>query len=137
MREPIFIAMKRANPRNARKQAPEWVGKLLKVPNGFLGFESNEDCRVRLMIDEVLYEMIETEFRLWSFHLYYDKAFEPTESLVVRFGRALIASAKPVSKSAIIDWKMIYDARKESGEFRSDMYLKRKDDEDSDEDNEE
>ena len=131
MREPVFIEMKKANTKKARRQAPEWVGKLLKVPNGYLGFESEQDCSARLMIDPDLFRIVENEFRLWSFHLYYDKAFKPTVSLAVRFGRALIASAQPVSQAAIISWKMIYDAKKESGEFRSAKYkyLKHDDDE--------
>lgn len=132
MREPIFIERGKCGClRKAWRMAPDWVVRMLKVPNGYLGFESQEECNRRILIDDEIFKSVENEFRLWSFHLYYDMSFVTIPDLTVRFCKALLASAQPVSKQKIIQWKSTYDAKKESGEFRSEKYkyIKQKEEE--------
>jgi hypothetical protein len=48
---------------------------------------------------------IEDRFRLWSFHIYYQKSFADEMDATVRFARALIASSQPIrDRQAVIDW---------------------------------
>jgi hypothetical protein len=43
----------------------------------------------------------EDAFRLWAFHVYYDKAFAHEQNLTVRFANAIVASSRPVKNPAL------------------------------------
>ena len=48
---------------------------------------------------------IEDEFRLWSFHIYYQKSFAAEIDLTLRFAKALIASSQPIrDRQTVIEW---------------------------------
>ena len=48
---------------------------------------------------------IESKFRLWSFHVYYEKSFAAETSSTLRFVKALVASCQPIrDRQAVIDW---------------------------------
>jgi hypothetical protein len=48
---------------------------------------------------------IEDKFRLWSFHIYYERSFANEIDPTLRFVKALIASAQPIrDRQAVLDW---------------------------------
>ena len=48
---------------------------------------------------------IESEFRAWSFHVYYRRSFKDERNHIVRFIKALRASCQPIrDRQAVIDW---------------------------------
>ena len=48
---------------------------------------------------------IEDDFRLWSFHVYYNKSFADELDLTVRFAKALMASVQPIrDRSLVEEW---------------------------------
>ena len=61
------------------------------------------------MADEQ-WESIEDEFCVWSFHVYYEKSFASEADLVLRFVKAIVASAQPIrDRRLVYDW---YEKRK-------------------------
>ena len=52
-----------------------------------------------------VWEEIEDKFRVWSFGVYYQKTFAEEPDLMLRFVKALVASAQPIrDRQAVIDW---------------------------------
>lgn len=48
---------------------------------------------------------IEGRFRLWSFHVYYQKSFANETDSTLRFVKALLASCRPIrDRKAVIEW---------------------------------
>jgi len=51
------------------------------------------------------WQRIEAKFRVWSFHVYYEKSFASEPDLTLRFVKAIVASAQPIrDRRAVIDW---------------------------------
>jgi len=56
---------------------------------------------------------IDGKFRLWSFHVYYDKSFADETDSTLRFVKALVASCQPIrDRQAVIDWHSKHRHRK-------------------------
>ena len=56
-------------------------------------------------IDPELYEKIELEFRVWSFHVYYKRSFKEVRDHEMRFVKAFMASRRPIrDRQAVVDW---------------------------------
>ena len=48
---------------------------------------------------------IENRFRVWSFHVYYARAFKLERDHVARFVKALLASARPMrNPELVLEW---------------------------------
>ena len=51
------------------------------------------------------WQRIEDAFRVWSFHVYYEKSFASEPDLTLRFVKAIVASAQPIrDRRAVIAW---------------------------------
>ena len=51
------------------------------------------------------WETIEGKFRLWSFHIYYQRSFANERDLLARFVKAILASAQPIrDRQLVLDW---------------------------------
>ena len=51
------------------------------------------------------WEEVEAAFRVWAFHVYYEKSFAAETDPTVRFVRALMASCEPIAdRQAVIEW---------------------------------
>ena len=51
------------------------------------------------------WQTIEAKFRVWSFHVYYEKSFASEPDPTLRFAKAIVASAQPIrDRKAVIDW---------------------------------
>jgi hypothetical protein len=47
----------------------------------------------------------EAAFRVWSFHIYYDRSYESERDSTFRFVKALLASCRPIrDRQAVMDW---------------------------------
>ena len=54
---------------------------------------------------DVPWTEIEARFRVWSFHVYYDKLYANELDCTLRFCKALIASSQPIrDHQKVIDW---------------------------------
>jgi|GEM_PF-1584138 len=52
-----------------------------------------------------LWKKIESKFRLWSFHIYYDRSYATEIDPTLRFVKALIASTQPIrDRNAVMQW---------------------------------
>jgi hypothetical protein len=49
-----------------------------------------------------LMEEIVAEFRLYSFHVYYDKMFAAERNTTLRFAKALVASTAPIRDTKLV-----------------------------------
>lgn len=48
---------------------------------------------------------LEAPFRVWSFHVYYEKSFAGEPDPTLRFVKALVASAQPIrDRGAVVAW---------------------------------
>jgi hypothetical protein len=53
----------------------------------------------------VPWSRIEGEFRVWSFHVYFNKLFSEELDQTIRFYKALVASSQPIrDRQKVIDW---------------------------------
>ncbi len=51
------------------------------------------------------WQKIEARFRLWSFHIYYDRSYATEIDPTLRFVKALIASTQPIrDRNAVLQW---------------------------------
>jgi hypothetical protein len=51
------------------------------------------------------WKQIESDFRLWSFRLYYDRCFKSECDLHLRFAKSLVASCQPIrDRQEVLDW---------------------------------
>ncbi len=67
-------------------------------------------------VSEKEWGKIESEFRVWSFHIYYRRSFKNEHDLILRFLKALKASTQPIrDMQAVLDW---YHQRKQKREKR-------------------
>ena len=58
-----------------------------------------------MSVTEDDWEQIEDRFRVWSFYVYYKKCFRTEPDPLVRFVKALLASARPIrDRSAVLGW---------------------------------
>lgn len=54
---------------------------------------------------EKTWEEIEADFREWSFHVYYKRTFKNEHEPILRFLKALKASAQPIrDRQKVLDW---------------------------------
>lgn len=54
---------------------------------------------------EADWDQIEDAFRVWSFYIYYRKAYRNELVPLLRFVKAILASARPIrDRQAVIDW---------------------------------
>jgi hypothetical protein len=52
-----------------------------------------------------VWQKIEARFRLWSFHIYYDRSYATEIDPTLRFVKALIASTQPIrDRNAVLQW---------------------------------
>ena len=59
------------------------------------------------------WQTIEAKFRVWSFHVYYEKSFASEPDLTLRFAKALAASSQPIrDRRLVYDWHEKRKARK-------------------------
>ena len=66
-------------------------------------------------MDKREWKEIEDKFRLWSFHVYYERSFASEIDPVLRFAKALIASTQPIQdRQAVLDWYHNRPRRKKS-----------------------
>ena len=50
--------------------------------------------------------MEEDRFRLWAFHIYYRRSFREERDRLLRFIKALLASARPIRRPDLLDvWR--------------------------------
>ena len=67
-------------------------------------------------VGEKEWEKVESEFRVWSFHVYYRRSFKNEHDLILRFLKALKASTQPIrDRQAVMNW---YHQRKQKREKR-------------------
>jgi hypothetical protein len=65
------------------------------------------------------WRQIEGSFRLWSFHVYYEKSFAEETDVTVRFVKALLASCRPIrDRNAVIQWHRKHRRRYAMGRRR-------------------
>ena len=58
-----------------------------------------------LQVPAEAWQKIETKFRLWSFHIYYDRSYATEIDPTLRFVKALIASTQPIrDRNAVLQW---------------------------------
>jgi len=58
-----------------------------------------------MAITGAAWKKIEAKFRLWSFHIYYDRSYATEINPTLRFVKALIASTQPIrDRNAVIQW---------------------------------
>jgi len=51
------------------------------------------------------WQRLEDAFRVWSFHVYYEKSFAGEPDPTLRFVKAIVASAQPIhDRRAVIAW---------------------------------
>lgn len=56
-------------------------------------------------VTEDNWDQIEDKFRTWSFYIYYRKSFRNERDPLLRFVKALVASAQPIrDRQAVIEW---------------------------------
>lgn len=54
---------------------------------------------------------VEDEFRVWAFHLFYNRTFADDRDHVRRFMRAIVASAQPIKRPELIaEWRTMRKA---------------------------
>jgi hypothetical protein len=52
-----------------------------------------------------LWRHIVSEWRLWSFHVYYERCFHGEKDKTLRFAKALCASLRPVrDRAGVMEW---------------------------------
>ena len=52
---------------------------------------------------------VEERFRLWAFHILYRRTYRDETDLLLRFVKALTASAQPIADPAMLEtWRRIY-----------------------------
>ena len=58
-----------------------------------------------LQVPTKAWQKIEAKFRLWSFHIYYDRSYATEIDPTLRFVKALIASTQPIrDRNAVLQW---------------------------------
>ena len=58
-----------------------------------------------LQVPAEAWQKIEAKFRLWSFHIYYDRSYATEIDPTLRFVKALIASTQPIrDRNAVLQW---------------------------------
>jgi hypothetical protein len=66
-----------------------------------------------------LWRKAEAAFRVWSFHIYYNKSFAEEPDLTFRFVKALLASCRPLrDRQAVLDW---YEKRMQRHKQNADL----------------
>jgi len=56
-------------------------------------------------LDHDEWEKVEDRFRVWSFGVFYQKAYASEPDLLKRFVKALLASARPIhDREQVIEW---------------------------------
>ena len=56
-------------------------------------------------VTEDNWDQIEDKFRIWSFYIYYRKSFRNERDPLLRFVKALVASAQPIrDRQAVMKW---------------------------------
>lgn len=57
---------------------------------------------------------IETAFRLWAFHTYYERSLTTVADNSARFAMAIVQSSRPVSREQIMEWASKIDEVKKA-----------------------